>query len=1148
MKNKNIFSFFTVWLYNEERNFLLKEVTKMSFIHLHVYSAYSLLTSTASVHELIHNAKEKGFKAIALTDRNVMYGTIEFYKLCIKNNIQPIIGLTVDVESELEKEESFPLVLLAENEKGFKNLLKISSAVQTKAANGIPFKWLKHYAEGLIAITPGFEGEIEQKLLNDQQEQAIEIINKLQFIFGKDSFFLSVQNHGIEKESVLTRRIQSISEVLNIPMAATNRVHYLEKDDMFAHECLLAIKNGDKLQDEHRERLDSDQFYLKTATEMLEAFSEIPEALENTIAIAKRCLVNIELNKTYLPEFPTVNGEPAESYLERLCQKGLKERFAAPTEEHYERLNYELSVINSMKFSNYFLIVWDFMRYARENGILTGPGRGSAAGSLVAYVLYITDVDPLSHQLLFERFLNPERISMPDIDIDFPDHRRDEVIEYVAKKYGALHVAQIVTFGTMAAKAAIRDVGRAFGLNSKELEQLSRRIPSRLGINLKDAYKESQSLRAFIDESPMNRKLYDTALKLEGLPRHTSTHAAGVVISEKQLIELIPIQQGHNHVYLTQYSMEHLEEIGLLKMDFLGLRNLSLIESILSSIHRKTGRKVDIKNIPLNDEKTFELLARGETTGIFQLESEGMRKVLSRLKPSRFEDIVAVNALYRPGPMENIPLFIDRKHGVQAVEYPHKDLEHILENTYGVIVYQEQIMQIASTMAGFSLGEADLLRRAVGKKQKDVLDRERAHFVKGALKKGYNEVLANDIYDLIVRFANYGFNRSHAVAYSMIAYQLAYLKANYPLYFMAGLLTSAIGNETKIAQYILETKQKNFDILPPSINYSGYSFQAEKTGIRYSLAAIKSVGAAALREIFSARKNKRFEDLFDFCTRVSSKAVNRKTLEVLVHSGSFDEFKEDRAVLLASLDVALEHAQLFKVDESSQVELFHDEFQLKPKYVKVDPIRLEDKLLFEKEALGFYLSDHPISIFEKRLKQAGALVLFELTAERKRAAAGVYVTSSRKIRTKKGDSMSFLNVSDSSGEMEAVAFPTVYKKYAHLLDQGKFAVIEGKIEEREGKLQFIIQQVSDIETWLTTKNMQESILYLKIVEQKQDEESLKQLKQIFKGNNGKTKVVLHYESSKKTIRLGNEFMVTPSNKLMDLLCNFLGPNNVVLKE
>ncbi len=1126
----------------------MEGVTKMSFIHLHVYSAYSLLTSTVSVHELVQNAKEKGFKAIALTDRNVMYGTIEFYKLCLKNNIQPIMGLTVDVESEHRKEESFPLVLLAENEKGFKNLLKISSAVQTKASKGIPFKWLKHYAEGLIAISPGIEGEIEQNLLSNQQEEAIAIIEKFQLIFGVESFFLAVQNHQVEEEKILTQRIQRIAKELSIPLVATNRVHYIEQEDMFAHECLLAIKNGDKLQDEHRETLESDQYYLKTAKEMIEAFPELPEALESSITIAKRCMVNIELNKTYLPEYPTEKKQSAEDYLEILCEKGLMERYGSPTQEHYERLSYELSVINSMKFSNYFLIVWDFMRYARERGILTGPGRGSAAGSLVAYVLYITDVDPLAHQLLFERFLNPERISMPDIDIDFPDHRRDEVIEYVAKKYGELHVAQIVTFGTMAAKAAIRDVGRAFGLNTKELEQLSRRIPSRLGINLKDAYKESQSLRAFIDESPMNRKLYETALKLEGLPRHTSTHAAGVVISEKQLVELIPIQQGHNHVYLTQYSMEHLEEIGLLKMDFLGLRNLSLIESILSSMQKKTGKKVDIKTIPLNDEKTFELLARGETTGIFQLESEGMRKVLLRLKPSRFEDIVAVNALYRPGPMENIPLFIDRKHGTQVVDYPHEDLQPILENTYGVIVYQEQIMQIASTMAGFSLGEADLLRRAVGKKQKDVLDRERNHFVQGALKKGYNIALANDIYDLIVRFANYGFNRSHAVAYSMITYQLAYLKANYPLYFMAGLLTSSIGNETKIAQYILETKQKDIEILPPSINYSGFSFQVEKNGIRYSLAAIKSVGAAALREIFQARKSKKFEDLFDFCTRVSSKAINRKTLEVLVHSGSFDEFKEDRAVLLASLDVALEHAQLFKVDETSQVELFLEEFQLKPKYVQVDPIRLEDKLSFEKEALGFYLSDHPVSIFEKRLKHAGANGLLELSADKKRVAVGVYITSLRKIRTKKGDSMAFLNLSDASGEMEAVAFPDVYRKYSHLLEHGKFAVIEGKVEERDGKLQFIIQQVVEMETWLSSKSKQESILYLKIGNGNQDEQSLFQLKRLFKDNIGTTNVVLHYESSKKTIRLGSEFMVDPSSYFMKVLRDFLGEDNVVLKD
>ncbi len=959
----------------------------MSFIHLHVYSAYSLLTSTASVPELVENAKRKGFSSLALTDRNVMYGAVEFYKLCKKNNLKPIIGLTVDIESEMNEGDTFPLVLLAENDQGYKNLLKISSAVQTKTDHGMPIKWLKHYAEGLIAITPGMEGEIEHYLLAGNERVAKDLIGMFHDIFGNGNFFLSVQNHQLEQEFTLIDKLQLISKELNIPLVATNRVHYLEKEDMFAHECLLAIKNGDKLQDENHEKMESDQFYLKTAREMVESFSEIPEALENTIRIADRCNVNIELNKTYLPTYPTENGMPAEEYLEMLCQKGLNERFSSPKVEYFERLEYELSVINRMKFSNYFLIVWDFMRYARENGILTGPGRGSAAGSLVAYVLYITDVDPIEHHLLFERFLNPDRISMPDIDIDFPDQRRDEVIEYVAKKYGELHVAQIVTFGTLAAKASLRDVGRAFGLNTKELDQLSRLIPAKLGINLKDALKESEPLRRFLNESPLNQRLYHTALKLEGLPRHTSTHAAGVVLSEKQLIELIPIQKGSHHVYLTQYSMEHLEEIGLIKMDFLGLRNLTLLDSILSMIFRKTGKRVDIRTIPLNDQKTFELLTKGETTGIFQLESEGMRKVLIRLQPTRFEDIVAVNALYRPGPMENIPLFIDRKHGKQKVEYPHPDLKPILENTYGVIVYQEQIMQIASKMAGFSLGEADLLRRAVSKKQKEVLDRERNHFVQGALKKGYEVKLANEIYDLIVRFANYGFNRSHAVAYSMIAYQLAYLKANFPLYFMAALMTSAIGNETKLSQYVMETKQREIQVLPPSINKSGYSFQVEQEAIRYSLAAIKGVGAAALRDIFQARKRKKFEDLFDFCIRVSAKAINRKTLESLVHSGSFDEFGEDRAVLLASLDVAIEHAQLFKINDTDQFGLFEEEIVPKPKYVKVDPIRQVDKLTFEKEALGFYLSDHPMSIYEKELKHTEAQLLFSLRAEQKKAVS-----------------------------------------------------------------------------------------------------------------------------------------------------------------
>ncbi|WP_223591014.1 DNA polymerase III subunit alpha [Neobacillus bataviensis] len=1120
----------------------------MSFIHLHVYSAYSLLTSTASVPELIKNAQSKGFRALALTDRNVMYGTIEFYKLCKKHNIKPIIGLTVDVASEINENEAYPLVLLAENDRGFKNLLKISSAVQTKVENGIPLKWLKHYSDGLIAITPGLEGEIEQLLLKGSEDSARALIKRLTTIFGSCNFFLSLQNHQLEKELTIRNQLQSVSREMNIPMVASNRVHYLEKEDTFAHECLLAIKNGDKLQDDHREKLGSDQFYLKTTAEMIDAFSEVPEALENALNIADRCQVNIELNKTYLPTYPTENGIPAEEYLEMLCKKGLLERFSSPNEEYYNRLSYELEVIKRMKFSNYFLIVWDFMKYARENGILTGPGRGSAAGSLVAYVLYITDVDPLTHNLLFERFLNPERISMPDIDIDFPDHRRDEVIEYVAKKYGELHVAQIVTFGTLAAKAALRDVGRVFGLNSKELEQLSKFIPSRLGINIQSAYNESEGFQRFVQESSINRKLFETALKLEGLPRHTSTHAAGVVISEKQLIELVPIQKGSNNVYLTQYSMEHLEEIGLLKMDFLGLRNLSLIESILSSISRHTGTNLDIRSIPLEDPTVFDLLSKGETTGIFQLESEGMRKVLTRLKPSRFEDIVAVNALYRPGPMENIPLFIDRKHGGQSVEYPHPDLQPILENTYGVIVYQEQIMQIASKMAGFSLGEADLLRRAVGKKQKEVLDKERHHFVQGALKKGYNLSLANDIYDLIVRFANYGFNRSHAVAYSMIAYQLAYLKANFPVYFMAGLLTSAIGNEVKIAQYIMETKQKDIVILPPSINQSGYSFLIEKGAIRYSLAAIKSVGGTALKEIFQIRKTKKFLDLFDFCIRVSSKAINRKTMESLVHSGSFDEFGEDRAVLLASLDVAIEHAQIFKPDDSNQFDLFEEEFNLKPKYVDVDPITQENKLYFEKEALGLYLSDHPISIFEKNLKKIGAQVLFHLKTDQRRVGVGVYISSLKSIRTRKGDSMAFLMVSDGSGEMEAVAFPNVYKKASLLLGQGKFAWLEGKIEERDGKRQFIIQQVNDLEQWLETKINNQSVLYLKIVRGKQDETSLKQINHVLMENKGETGVVLHYETTRKTIKLGSENNVNPTSILLEQLRTILGSENVVLKD
>lgn len=1122
----------------------------MSFIHLHVYSAYSLLSSTATVEEIVKEAKMQGYPAIALTDRNVMYGTIAFYKECLKHAIKPIIGLTVDVESPISEEESFPLVLLAKNQRGFENLLKITSVVQTKSPQGIPFKWLKHYTNGLFAITPGLEGEIEGAILNEEHDQAKKLIQLFKKTFEKDSFYLSIQDHGITEEKTINSTIIHHAREESIPLAATNQVYYINKEDAFAQECLFSIKNGTKLQDEERQRLKTSEYSLKSTEEMVEIFTEVPEALENTLKIAEHCNVGIELYQKKLPKYPTEEGVSADSMLEKLCFEGLKERYSVPSNQQIKRMQYELSIIKKMKFSDYFLIVWDFMRFSREKGILTGPGRGSAAGSIVAFVLKITDVDPIKHHLLFERFLNPNRITMPDIDIDFPDHRREEVIQYVAKKYGELHVAQIITFGTMAAKAALRDVGRVFGFNPKELDQLSSYIPARVGIKLAEAYDESQKLREFIEESELHHRLFKTAQKLEGLPRHTSIHAAGVVISEQPLVQSIPIQAGHTDVYLTQYSMEYLEDIGLLKMDFLGLRNLSLMESILTAIQRKTGKNIDIRALPLDDEKTFELLGKGNTTGIFQLESDGMRKVLVQLKPTSFEDIVAVNALYRPGPMENIPLYIKRKHGIDEINYPHPDLEPILKTTYGVIIYQEQIIQIASSMAGFTLGEADLLRRAVGKKQKEVLDKERHHFVSGAIKNQYSEKTAHDIYDLIVRFANYGFNRSHAVAYSLIAYQLAYLKAQYPLYFMTCLLSSAIGNEGKLVQYIRELQLMELKLHSPSVNKSGYSFQVEKGAIRYSLSAIKGVGMNTIKEIVKVRQKKNFADLFDFCIRMSKKAVNRKTLEALVHSGSFDEFGQDRATLLASLDVAIEHAELVKPDDGSQFDLFADEdFHIKPKYMEVDPISIEQKLSFEKEVLGLFLSDHPITAYKQQLSSVGAKSLIHNKIDNKLAISGIYVTNIKKIRTKKGDSMAFLTVSDQSGEMEAVIFPTVYKKSGHLFHQGALLLIEGRIEDKSGKNQFIVRNAKDL-TEIQVSNLSSdnpSTLYLRLEQRNQSKAQLQLLKSLVHQYKGNIKVVLYYEGLEKTRRLADEDRVDGSERCIDAFKKLLGVHNVIIK-
>ncbi|MCF7617271.1 DNA polymerase III subunit alpha [Bacillus sonorensis] len=1114
----------------------------MPFVHLQVHSGYSLLNSAASVEDLTAKAKALGYGAMALTDDEVMYGAVEFYKACKKRGIKPIIGLTASVLTDEKEQLSYPLVLLAKTNKGYKNLLKITSVLQSKSKSGIKEKWLKSYHEDIIALTTGETGYVETLLKDGQTEKAREAALRYQSIFGEENFYLSYQPY--KADPLLSERILELSEQAGIPIAATGDVRYLEKGDMTAYTCLKAIKAGEKLGENVTDKGDH-HLDLKPVDEMLHIYRNRPDALENTVKIAAQCHVDLSLGQTRLPKYPAPGGKNPDEFLTELCFEGLSKRFPAPSREYVQRLEYELSVIKDMAFSDYFLIVWDFMKFAHENGIITGPGRGSAAGSLVAYTLFITDVDPIRHKLLFERFLNPERVTMPDIDIDFPDTRRDEVIQYVKNKYGDLHVAQIITFGTLAAKAALRDAGRVMGISPKEADQLAKLIPSKPGVTLEEARKQSPELARRLNESKRFLEIFETARKIEGLPRHTSIHAAGVVLSEEPLTNIVPIQEGHDGVYLTQYSMGYLEDLGLLKMDFLGLRNLTLIESIKALIEKNERITIDFSSISYEDEQTFKLLSAGDTTGIFQLESAGMRNVLKRLKPNSLEDIVAVNALYRPGPMENIPLYISRKHGQAPVFYPHEDLADILKDTYGVIVYQEQIMMIASQMAGFRLGEADLLRRAVGKKNKEILDTERNHFIDGCLKKGYSVKSANEVYDLIVKFANYGFNRSHAVAYSMIGYQLAYLKARYPLYFMCGLLTSAIGNEDKLAQYIYEAKGKGLKILGPSINKSGYPFTIENGAVRYSLRAVKGVGISAVKEIYRARKEKPFADLFDFCIRTSVKSVNRKTIEALIFAGAMDEFGENRATLLASIDIALEHAELFAGD-SEQLGFFLDEaITIKPKYAKTEEMPLVDLLAREKETLGIYFSDHPLTVHRPMLQQAGALPVIQLLgSSQKKAALGALVTKIKTIRTKAGQTMAFLELSDESGEMEAVVFPDQLRQLSPILEEGVLLYTEGRLETRNEKRQLIIARASLLDALHTEKKPS---VYIKVEEDQHTQDILEKISAILQEHKGETQVCIYYEKKKQTMKLPEAYNIQADHAVLYRLKSVVGDKNVVLR-
>ncbi|BCJ88016.1 DNA polymerase III subunit alpha [Effusibacillus dendaii] len=1191
-----------------------------SFVHLHVHSEYSLLDGACRIDHLLDRASELGMHSIALTDHGVMHGAVEFYKKAKARGIHPIIGCEVYVartsmqEKAGRQDKPYHLILLAENETGYRNLLAIVSEAHLQGFYYKPRtdkQFLRDHNEGLIALSACLGGELASRILQGDVAGAKQAAVEYKEIFGKDRFFIELQDHGLLEEKQVNRHLIELSRELGLGLVATNDAHYLRREDAGVHDVLLCIQTGKNLQDEDRMRFPSDEFYLKSGAEMEDRFRYVPEALENTWKIAKRCQVDLHLGETHLPQFDLPDGHTADSYLTLLCEQGLIERYGAENlasampdaslsnraafgktkeadgdimERARQRLHYELSVIRQMGFAGYFLIVWDFMRFAHERGISTGPGRGSAAGSLVAYVLRITDVDPLAYNLLFERFLNPERVSWPDIDIDFDYERRSEVIDYVTEKYGENRVAQIVTYGTMAARAAIRDVGRVMDVPLPDVDRVAKLVPHSLSMTIEKALQIEPALGKLYEENEMVRRLLDTAKAIEGFPRHTSIHAAGVVISKEPLTRYVPLSRGAEGGVLTQYAMEDLEAVGLLKMDFLGLRNLTIIDQTLEMVRLEHGIEIDFTRMDMNDPATYQLLARGDTDGCFQLESDGVKNVLRELKPTEFEDIVAVISLYRPGPMENIPTYIAAKHGRIPVSSPHPDLHPILQDTYGIIVYQEQIMQIASRMAGFSLGQADLLRRAVGKKKRDVLQQQRELFVTGCVQNGYAESIANDVYDLIVRFADYGFNRSHAVAYAVIAYRTAYLKANYPAEYMAALLTSWLHSSNKVAQYVDDCRRMGIQVLPPDVNQSEYRFAVRNGQIRFALAAVKNVGITAIQSILQARKKGPFADLLDFCRRVDSRVCNRRVIESLIRSGAFDWMGHGRRSLLVSLNDAIERGgRMQKEMDAAQISLFglmEDADQTESiDYPEIEDFSEAERLEMEKELLGLYVSGHPLDRYRAAMERSAKHRISELgEAEDDRVVqvAG-RVRQIRMVQTKKGQTMAFVELEDLTGTAELVVFPMVFAEARPILENEPVIWVKAKVQWQEDAVKLIAEKMGPLLAGGDTDRARGSAgvgqgasvrkeesddgpqtlakdgsrgakqtLFIKIDPDKEDAARLRTLQVCLRRHNGSVPVVLYY-AGKKTSRQIKE-QVEPTEELLAEIERLMGSGSAVLKN
>lgn len=1123
------------------------------YVPLHLHTEYSLLDGSIKIDELVELASHHRMPAVAMTDHGNLFGAIEFYKKASKAGIKPIIGCEVYVapSSRFEKkgegapESSFHLILLAKDNAGYRNLVTLVSKAYTE---GFYYKpridkdLLTQYSGGLIGLSACLKGEVPYYLSREMIEKASQSALEYKNILGPENFYFEIQDNGLEAQEKVNRKLVELARELHIDIVSTNDCHYLRKEDAKAHDILLCIQTGKTVSDANRMRFESEEFYLKTADEMKRAFSELPEAVSATREIAERCNVAFNFGTSLLPTYKVEDGTP-ETYLRKLAIDGLKERFGENAPQAYRnRLKTELDIINRMNYASYFLIVWDFIRYARKKGIPVGPGRGSAAGSLVAYCLGVTEIDPIKYNLLFERFLNPERISMPDIDVDFCKDRRGEVISYVANQYGHDHVAQIITFGTMAAKAAIRDVGRSLDIPYAEVDRIAKLIPNTVNITIDEALKAEPQLRDLYSGNPQVKEILDIARRLEGLCRHASTHAAGVVVSPEPLTEYAPLYKNPSDgTITTQFDMGSVEAIGLLKFDFLGLKTLTVIEKTIGYI-RANGGELSLQDISLDDLETYRLLSSGLTTGVFQLESAGMRDILVRMQPNRFEDLIALVALYRPGPMAWIDDFIKAKKGEAKISYELPQLKDVLDETYGIILYQEQVMMIANKIANFSMGQADILRRAMGKKKAEEMEKQKEDFVKGAGANGIPEKKARRLFEKMEPFAKYGFNKSHSAAYAYIAYQTAYLKAHFPVEFMAATLSADTDNSDKIVKSIAECRKMSIDILPPDINESGREFGVIGKAIRFGLEAVKGVGSAAIESILLVReKDGRFKSIEDFLRRMDGKKVNKKVVESLVKAGAFDSFGMYRAKAFALLSSAAN-------GDASIASLFAQQDIFGEGSVRETEEWDEMTLLrHEKESLGFYITGHPLSRFREALllsKIKGMSELEDCNDKDEVQVAGV-VSTIKKIKTKgKSESMAYLTLEDEEGSVEAIVFPELYRNMADVLNKDRLIVIKGTVDKTEKGTKVVSREIARLEDLIAESSRQRVEV---TITSRLSAEDLRNLKGLLSGHNGKRgrcQVYLRVEAEHSQVEIITCIHVELSQELVDSIEKLTGKGTV----